>query len=68
MRNVVIILIPAHHHDSPVSQIFDPDIASDQRSKRTSKVKTTPAQRRKKARIQSTRESPSLVHYQDEIQ
>ncbi|GFV86905.1 hypothetical protein TNCV_2198571 [Trichonephila clavipes] len=49
-KNVVIVPIHVHHHDSQVSQIFDPDIASDVTS----------------AAKEPRSDSPSVVHHQDD--
>ncbi|GFY69584.1 hypothetical protein TNIN_281301 [Trichonephila inaurata madagascariensis] len=46
-KNVVIVPIHVQHHDSQVSQIFEPDIASDitQAQQKNFEGKKTPAQR-----------------------
>ncbi|GFR16433.1 hypothetical protein TNCT_241351 [Trichonephila clavata] len=75
-KQVVIVPINVHHrHDSQVSQILNPDKASDvlqKLSKRTSKVKkrqpsvceiTEPG---KKICLQSTSDSSSVVHHQED--
>ncbi|GFR21693.1 hypothetical protein TNCT_178181 [Trichonephila clavata] len=74
-KHVVIIPIDVHHrHDSQVSQILDPDKASDitkAQQKNLEGKKKTPAERmreyraRKKVRIRSTSDSPSVVHHQE---
>ncbi|GFR16156.1 hypothetical protein TNCT_263311 [Trichonephila clavata] len=76
-KHVAIVPIDVHHcHDSQVSQILDPDKASDitKAQQKYLEGKNTPAERmreyraRKKVRIQSTNGSPSAVHHQvDEI-
>ncbi|GFR32097.1 hypothetical protein TNCT_423491 [Trichonephila clavata] len=74
-KHVVIVPIDVHHrHDSQVSQILDPDKASDITKAQQKKLesKKTPAKSireyraRKKVRIQSTSDSPSVVHDQDD--
>ncbi|GFX47029.1 hypothetical protein TNCV_316521 [Trichonephila clavipes] len=74
-KNVVIVPNHVHDHDSQVSQIFDPDIASDitqaqqkdleGKKKRQLSVceSTEPG---KKIYLQPTSDSPSVVHHQDD--
>ncbi|GFR02383.1 hypothetical protein TNCT_34721 [Trichonephila clavata] len=80
-KHIVIVPIDVHHlRDSQVSQIRDPDKASDitkaqqKNLEGKKKKKKTPAERmreytaRKKVHIQSTSDSSSVVHHQvDEI-
>ncbi|GFS54182.1 hypothetical protein TNIN_165951 [Trichonephila inaurata madagascariensis] len=70
------VIVPIHvHHDSQISQIFDTDIASDitQAQQKNLEGKKTPAQlmreyrARKKIYLQSTSDSPSVHHQDDEI-
>ncbi|GFR04880.1 hypothetical protein TNCT_188571 [Trichonephila clavata] len=74
-KHVVIVPIDVHHrHDSQVSQILNPDKASDitKAQQKNLEGKKTPAKRmreyraRKKVRIQSTSDSPSVVHHQND--
>ncbi|GFR05871.1 hypothetical protein TNCT_563741 [Trichonephila clavata] len=76
-KHVVIVSIDVHHrHDSQVSQILNPDKASDikkaQQKNLECKKNKPPAERmpeyraRKKVRIQLTSDSPSVVHHQDD--
>ncbi|GFR08257.1 hypothetical protein TNCT_701471 [Trichonephila clavata] len=74
-KHVVIVPIDVHHrHDSQVSQILNPDKASDitKAQQKNLEGKKTPAKRmpeyraRQKVRIQSTSDSPSVVHQQDD--
>ncbi|GFR15374.1 hypothetical protein TNCT_696191 [Trichonephila clavata] len=72
-KYVVIVPIDVHHrYDSQVSQILDPDKASDITKAQQKNLvgKKTPAQSmleyraRKKVRIQSTCDSSSFIHHQ----
>ncbi|GFY49339.1 hypothetical protein TNIN_436791 [Trichonephila inaurata madagascariensis] len=73
-KNVAIVPIHVHHHVYQVSEIFDPNIASDitQAQQKNLEGKITPAQRMreyragKKIYLQSTSDSPSVVHHQDD--
>ncbi|GFY75797.1 ATP-dependent DNA helicase [Trichonephila inaurata madagascariensis] len=73
-KNVVIVPIHVQHHDSQVSQIFEPDIASDitQAQQKNFEGKKTPAQRMQEYRaweknyFQSTWDSTSVVHHHDD--
>ncbi|GFQ66536.1 hypothetical protein TNCT_386161 [Trichonephila clavata] len=74
-KHVVIVPIDVYHrHDSQVSQILDPDKASDitKAQQKNLEGKKMPAERmrehsaQKKVRIQSTSNSPSVVHHQDD--
>ncbi|GFQ69064.1 hypothetical protein TNCT_609661 [Trichonephila clavata] len=78
-KHVVIVLIDVHHrHDSPVSQILDPDKELQNGSDITKaqqknlEGKRTPAEcmrdyrARKKIYLQSTSDFSSVAHHQDD--
>ncbi|GFR16794.1 hypothetical protein TNCT_7291 [Trichonephila clavata] len=71
-KHVVIVPIDVHHrHDSQVSQILNPDKASDitkaqQKNLEGKKTRMREYRARKNVRIQSTSDSPSVVHHQED--